>query len=56
MYNWANDNASANNAYFYGADVVRDDMIDINDIGSMSDMYNYTLDPYSVPQDGTFMG
>lgn len=56
MYNWANDNASPNNAYFYGADIVRDDMIDTNDIGSMSAMYNYAIDPYSVPQDGTYAG
>ncbi len=56
MYNWASNYSSANNAYFYGADVIRDDMVDASDISAMSDMYNYTLDPYSVPQDGSFTG
>lgn len=56
MYNWASNYSAANNAYFYGADVIRDDMVDAADISSMSDMYNYVLDPYSVPQDGTYMG
>lgn len=56
MYNWASDYSSANNAYFYGADVVRDDTVDAADISAMCDMYNYVLDPYSVPQDGTFSG
>ena len=56
MYNWASDYSSANNAYFYGADVVCDGMVTIDDIGKMADMYNYAIDPYAIPQDGTFMG
>lgn len=56
MYNWASNYSSANNAYFYGADVICDTMVDVNDIGCMSDMYNYSIDPYSVPQDGSYVG
>ncbi len=56
MYNWTSNYSSANNAYFYGADVICDGAVDANDISCMSDMYNYTLDPYSVPQDGSFIG
>ena len=56
MYNWASDYSSANNAYFYGADIVCDGMVDANDITVIADMYNYAIDPYAIPQDGTFMG
>lgn len=56
MYNWMSPNSDCNNAYFYGADIVRDDMIDVSDIAAMSDCYNYMIDPYAVPQDGTFTG
>ena len=56
MYNWASDYSSANNAYFYGADVIFDGMVDANDITVIADMYNYAIDPYAIPQDGTFMG
>ena len=35
---------------------VADGAVDGADIGAMADMYNYTIDPYSVPQDGTYAG
>ena len=56
MYNWASDYSSPNNAYFYGADLVRDDTVDAADVSAICDCYNYVVDPYSVPQDGTFAG
>lgn len=56
MYNWISDYSAANNAYFYGADVICDGSITIDDIGMMADMYNYVVEPGSVPQDGTFAG
>lgn len=56
MYNWMSPYSAANNAFFYGADMVRDDMVDVSDIAAMSDCYNYMIDPYAVPQDGTFTG
>ena len=56
MYNWASAYSSANNPYFYGADIIADGAVDGADIGAMADMYNYAIDPYSVPQDGTYAG
>lgn len=56
MYNWMSPYSSSNNAFFYGADMVRDDMVDVSDIAAMSDCYNYMIDPYAVPQDGSFTG
>ncbi len=56
MYNWMSPYSAANNAFFYGADMVRDDMVDVSDIAAMSDCYNYMIDPYAIPQDGTFTG
>lgn len=56
MYNWASPYSAANNAYYYGADMICDGMIDGADIDAISNMYNYAIDPYSIPQDGTFTG
>ncbi len=56
MYNWVSPYSSANNAYFYGADLIADGMVDAVDIGYMADVYNWVIDPYSVPQDGTYLG
>ena len=56
MYNWASNYSSANNAFFYGADVICDGMVTVDDIGAISDMYNYAIDPYAIPQDGSYVG
>ena len=56
MYNWASDYSAANNAYFYGADVVADGSVTIDDIAVIADMYNFAIDPYAIPQDGTYFG
>ena len=54
--NWMSPYNNYDNPYVEACDVVYDGIVDLGDMVALGDMANYNLDPYTVPQDGTFAG